>query len=121
MQTKIEFAEYFKNRTKKYAVEIIQFCKLLPNTSEVRIIKNQLIKCSTSVGANYRAACRARSDKEFYSKLCIVVEEADESIFWLEILSDSKIVGNEVKNLIKEGSEILAIAAKSRKTTGQHL
>lgn len=86
MLSNTKFAEDFKNRTKQFAVDIIKFCRTLPKSREANIIKNQLIRSSSSVASNYRAACRARSGKEFYAKLCIVVEEADESVFWLEMI-----------------------------------
>lgn len=108
-------------RTKQFAVDVIKFCQKLPKTREANIISNQLIRCSTSVASNYRAACRARSAKEFYAKLCIVVEEADESIFWLEMLETTKITKEGIEHLISEGTEILSIAAKSRKTSGLNL
>ena len=111
------FAEEFKQRTKLFALEIIKFSRTLSKTDEALIIKEQLLRSSFSVAANYRAVCRARSDAEFYSKLCIVVEEADESVFWLEILIESEInSGQQSKTLLKEMNEILAIVSKSKKT-----
>ena len=111
------FAEEFKQRTKFFALEIIKFSRTLAKTDEALIIKKQLLRSSFSVAANYRAVCRARSDAEFYSKLCIVVEEADESVFWLEILIESEIIsGQQSKTLLKEMNEILAIVSKSKKT-----
>ncbi|MES2762003.1 MAG: four helix bundle protein [Bacteroidota bacterium] len=80
----LNFAEEFKTKTKKFAIDIIIFCKSLPKSDEGFIIKKQLIRSATSVAANYRAVCRARSDAEFFSKLSIVVEEADESVFWMK-------------------------------------
>lgn len=121
MNSNIEFAEAFKKRTKKFIVEIIKFCRKLPKSRETFIITDQLIRCSTSVGSNYRAACRARSGKEFYSKLCIVVEEADESVYWLEIIEAINIAEDDVNDLIIEGTEILSIVATSRKTAGNKL
>lgn len=113
--TKVEFAESLQRRTKNFAVDVIKMYRKLPKNEEARIIGRQLLKSATSVAANYRAACRARSTKEFYAKLSIVVEEADESIFWMEILTESEIYSVE-KELLKEGNEILAVMAKSRKT-----
>lgn len=121
-KSKTRFAEIFKKRTKDYAIEIIKFCRKLPSTREVSIISNQLLRAATSVASNYRAACRARSKKAFYSKMCIVVEEADEVVFWLEIIRDANIHEEKgFQHLIDEGGEILAIVAKSRKTAGQNL
>jgi len=91
-QTNIEFAEKFKTRTKKFVVDNIKFFRTLPKTEEAKIIGRQLLRSSSSVGANYRAACRARSQAEFHSKLSTVVEEADESIFWMEVLMDAEVV-----------------------------
>lgn len=113
----LNFAEEFKVRTKKFAVDVIAYCKSLPKSDEAFIIKKQLIRSATSVAANYRAVCRARSDAEFFSKLSIVVEEADESAFWIEIIKDADIsVSKETTNLLKEATEILKIVSKSRKT-----
>lgn len=121
MASNTDFAEAFKKRTKEYAVDIIKFCRDLPKNRETDIINHQLIRCSSSVASNYRAACRARSAKEFYAKLCIVVEEADECVFWLEMLQAINAVNTQIEDLIEEGIEILSIAATSRKTTGKKL
>ena len=111
------FAEEFRNRTKKQAVEIIKYCKTLPKSDESFIVKKQIIRSSTSVAANYRAACRARSENEFFSKLSIVVEEADETEFWLEIIKEAEIDSSKkTDELLKESREILKIMSKSRKT-----
>lgn len=113
--SKVEFAENLKKRTKKFAIEIIFLYRRLPKTEEARIIGKQLLRSATSVASNYRAVCRARSDNEFFAKISIVVEEADETIFWLELLSESKIYEIE-KELIQEANEIQAIMSASRKT-----
>ena len=113
--SKSEFAEAFKKRTKKFAIDIIFLYRRLPKTEEAKIIGHQLIKAATSVASNYRAACRGRSDNEFYSKLSIVVEEADETVFWLEVLIESKVYNVEAA-IMKEANEILAIVSASRKT-----
>jgi len=111
-----------KERTKDFALLIIALYRMLPKTGEGRIIGNQLLRCGTSVGSNYRAACRGRSDRVFYSKLCIVVEEADETVFWLEILDEAHMIPNEkVRPIINEAREVLAIMASSRKTAGKRL
>ncbi len=91
-------------RTKKFALENIRFFQRLPKTDEARIIGKQLLRSATSVASNYRAACRSRSKQEFYSKICIVVEESDETLFWLELISDSGIQNNDKTNLINERS-----------------
>jgi len=92
----------------------------LPNTSEARIIGNQLLLCGSSVGANYRAVCRARSRADFISKVGIVVEEADEAVFWLELLVESIAPTSGVTLLMKEANEWLAIFAASQLTAKQH-
>jgi len=79
-------SDELKRRTKKFSIGIIDLFRSLPKSEENRIIGRQLLRCSTSVGANYRAACRARSSAEFYAKLCIVVEEVDETLYWMEIM-----------------------------------
>jgi len=80
-----------KAKTKKFAVDIIHYCNTLPNSQATRTISYQLIKSATSKGANYAAACRGRSKAEFHSKIGIVVEEADESQYWLELIEDTNI------------------------------
>ena len=115
---KDEFVEKFRQRTKKLALDVIRFSQTLPKTEEATIIKRQLLRSATSVGANYRAACRARSSAEFYSKISIVIEEADETLFWLELLEESgATTKNYVEGLMKEASEILFVLAKARKNT----
>lgn len=104
---RIDFAEVFKKRTKKFVVDNIKFFRTLPKTEEAKIIGRQLLRSSSSVGSNYRAACRARSKAEFHSKLSTVVEEADESVFWMEVLIEAEIVNKEsVTYLLQEGNEI---------------
>lgn len=115
--SKIEFAEQLKSRTKKFAIEIIKLCKDFPQNSASFVVSKQLIKASTSVASNYRAACRARSTAEFYAKICIVTEEADETVFWLEITIETDIINNSKSiALLKESNELLAIFSKSKKT-----
>ena len=118
---KTDFAEAFRNRTKKFVVDNIKFFRTLPKTEEAKIIGRQLLRSSSSVGANYRAACRARSQAEFHSKLSIVVEEADESAFWMEILVEADIVKpSELTYLSDEANQILKIVADSRKTVSKN-
>src|SRR5205823_2388238 len=85
-------AEELKARTKEFAKRIIRVCRSLPNTQEARLIQNQLFRCGTSVGANYRAVCRARSRADFVAKMGIVLEETDESQYWLELLTETGIL-----------------------------
>jgi len=114
---KIDFAEAFRKRTKKFVVDNIKFYRTLPKTEEAKIIGRQLLRSSSSVGANYRAACRSRSQAEFHSKLSTVVEEADESAFWMEVLIEAEIVNeSELTYLLDEANQILKIVSASRKT-----
>ena len=106
-----------KKRTKEFAKNIIHLCRNLPTNREGRLIGNQLFRSGTSVAANYRAACRGRSKAEFVSKLAIVEEEADESLFWLELIKEMEILkGSVVDALMKESNEIIAIIVSSIKT-----
>ena len=106
-----------KNKTKEFAKKVIELCRELPNNREGRLIGNQLFKSGTSVAANYRAACRGRSKAEFISKLGIVLEEADETLFWLELIDEMAIHGgSSVGLLIQECDEITAIMVTSIKT-----
>jgi four helix bundle protein len=110
-------SEEMKTRTKKFAIQIIKRCRLLPKNREGRLIGDQLFRSGTSVAANYRAACRARSRAEFISKLGIVEEEADERLFWLELIQELKLCqDNLVPSLMKEGNEILSIVVSSINT-----
>lgn len=84
--------EELKDRTKRFSLLILKLVEKFPNSISNRIVINQIVKSATSVGANYRAVCRARSDREFVAKLNIVLEEADESQFWLEVISEMKWV-----------------------------
>lgn len=114
---RVDFAEMFKDRTKKFVVDNIKFYRTLPKTEEAKIIGRQLLRSSSSVGANYREACRARSRAEFHSKLSTVVEEADESVFWMEILIEAEIVKPVALHYLSdEANQILKIASASRKT-----
>jgi four helix bundle protein len=106
-----------KDRTKRFALSIMELIELMPNTISGRVIANQLIKSGTSVGANYRAVCRARSDKEFISKMQIVLEETDETSYWLEIIQSKKWISDEILNpVLTEANELTAIFVSSLKT-----
>lgn len=112
-----DFAEEFKARTKRFGARTYRVVESLRGGS-ARVLGKQLLRCATSVGANYRAACRARSPAEFRSKLGIVEEECDEAIYWLEMLIDTKIVPAErLSDLIDEANEILAIVVTSINTS----
>jgi four helix bundle protein len=109
-----------RQRTKQFALRVMNLVDALPNTVRGRCIANQLVRSGTSVGANYRAVCRARSRKEFVSKLGVVVEEADESAFWMELIAESGLMtAKRVGDLLREANEIVAITAKARKTAAR--
>jgi len=112
-----------QKRTKEFAVDIINLSKLLPNNSIGWTVTNQIIRSGTSVGANYRAVCRAKSDRDFISKMETVIEEADETLFWLEIIEEAKIINEniEIKRLQKEADELVAIFVSSAKTVKKRL
>ena len=116
--TKEEFNENFRRRTKKFAVDVINYLSGLPPLKSMRVIDYQLTKSATSISANYRAACRGRSKAEFHAKISIVVEEADESQFWLEMIEDLKIDNSdELKRLQNEALEILKVCSKARRNS----
>ena len=104
-------------RTKKFALRIMKLVGALPKTVQGRAISNQLMRSGTSVAANYRAACRARSKREFIAKLGTMEEEADESAFWLELIIEGRLLpGKLITPLLQESSELVAIAAASKRT-----
>lgn len=106
-----------KLRTKRFAIDVIRLVAELPCTIEGRAIGSQLVRSGTSIGANYRAACRGKSKADFIAKLGIVEEESDESCYWLEILIEAAVVpSDKVEGLLKEANEITAIIVSSRKT-----
>ena len=116
-----EKAEELKMRTFQFAVSIVKLVRELPTTSEARRIGGQLFDAGTSVAANYRAACKARSHAEFIAKIGIVLEEADESDFWLHLLVATSIVPETtVKSHRCEASELSAIFTASHKTATLH-
>lgn len=107
----------FKQRTKDFAHRCVKLSLSLPKTQLGKHIANQLIRCSTSVAANYRASCLAQSKDSFIAKLSIVLEEADESCFWLEFIIDENVMKKEVlMPLFNEAKELTAIIYASRKT-----
>ncbi|MCX5867483.1 MAG: four helix bundle protein [Proteobacteria bacterium] len=115
-------SEELKKRTKKYAIEIIKLVQSLPKDMVAEVIGKQLLRSGTSVGANYRSACRARSKADFISKMKIVEEEADESLYWLELLEEAEIFKNEsLAKIMKETTELLSIAVASVQTARKHL
>ena len=109
--------EELKKRVKQFGLRIIKLVAALPKSIEGRAIANQLIRSGTSVGANYRAACKGRSKAEFIAKLGIVEEEADESVYWMELIIEGNLLQKSaVEPLLKEANEIVAIMAASRKS-----
>ncbi|MCY1659576.1 MULTISPECIES: four helix bundle protein [Chryseobacterium] len=106
------YNQIFAQRTKTLAINIINSLSDLPYSDKVSVIRKQIFRSASSVAANYRAMCRARSDKEKYAKICIVVEEADETVFWLEVIQEvniaSKIMTDELMN---ESLEILKVTS----------
>lgn len=110
-----EFNELFRARTKKTALSIIAIVSDLKYSDALSVIIKQLIRSVTSVAANYRAVCRARSEKEKYAKLCIVVEEADETLFWIEMLIDGGFITEEKLSALRnESEEILKVMSSYR-------
>lgn len=107
-----------KRRTKEFAKRIIKLCRSLPDSWEARRVSDQLFRAGTSVGANYRAACRARSKSEFVSKLSIVLEETDESLYWLEIIAETKLLQEKLLlSLMQEGTELVGILVSTINTS----
>ena len=106
-----------QQRTKQFALNIIQLTESLPSTRAGNVLGKQLLRSATSVGANYRSACRARSRADFVSKINITEEEADESMYWLELITESKLMKKEnVSPLLQEANELTAIFTASGKT-----
>ena len=112
-----QFGEEIKTRTKAFAVRIIKFYKRLPKTDEARVLGRQVLRSGTSVAANYRAVCRAKSQADFISKMGTVVEEADESLLWLELFEDAELIPpGKLKDLKEEAEELLRIFSRSLNT-----
>jgi four helix bundle protein len=106
-----------QNRTKQFALRALKLVDALPRTAAGRAISSQLVRAATSVGANYRSACRVRSRVEFTAKLGIALEEADESLYWLELVRDGKLLPeSKLSLLLKEADELTAILASGRKS-----
>src|SRR5438552_12655951 len=106
-----------RDRTKAFAVRIVRLYRSLPYRTDAQVLGKQLIRSGTAVAANYRAACRARSKAEWVAKIGVVVEEADETLFWLEMLMDCEIVAAErLKELLTEAHELSALFTASQRT-----
>ncbi len=109
--------QQFKRRTKQFALRIIRLTESLPSGRTASVLGRQLLRAGTSVRANYRASCRAKSRADMRAKLAIVEEEADESLYWMELLIEAGLVPEKrLKNLMREGDEILAMTVSSIKT-----
>ncbi len=114
-------SEELKARTKAFAVRVVKMTEALPPTRAADMVARQLLRSATSVAANYRAACRARSHREFVAKIGVVTEEADESLYWLEILVQAEIIPEaKLKSLIQEANELTAIFTASSYTARQN-
>jgi four helix bundle protein len=112
-----EFNELFRNRTKFLALKIITLLSPLKYSDALGVMRKQIIRSSTSVASNFRAACRARSENEKFAKLCIVVEEADETLFWLEMLVEAQFISKKFASpLEQEATEIIKVMSSFRKT-----
>jgi four helix bundle protein len=110
-------AEALKRRTKQFALDIIAFVRTLPNNDTTNVVGRQVLRAATGLGANYRAACRGRSRADFVSKIGIVLEEADESAFWLELIAEGRLSSSKlVYELLEEANQLSAIFAASRIT-----
>ena len=110
-------ADELKIRTKEFAKRVIKLCRRLPRTEEGYLIRRQIFRSGTSVGANYRAACRARSRADFVSKIGIVLEEADETLYWLEIIVETEILAKKLLGpLMQENDELVSIFVASLNT-----
>ena len=115
---KHEFIEQMKQRTKEFAKQIIGIYRTLPDTGEAKIIGNQLLRAGCSIGANYRATCRAGSNTEYFSKLSTTVEEADATLFRLELIEESEILSSDLINPVKtENEELLSFLSKAGKNS----
>ena len=117
-QGSLKKADDLRRRTKSFAIRIVRLFRSLSRASDAQTLGKQVLRSGTSVAANYRAVCRARSKAEFISKMGIVVEEADETVFWLEILPETGVVpAGRVSDLQKEAHELLAIFSASLRTS----
>jgi len=109
--------EELRERTKQFAIRVIRLFRALPNVTDAQIMGKQLLRCGTSVGANYRAVCRSRSKAEFIARLGVVAEEADESLFWLELIEETKVLNPKLlEEILKEAKALSAIFSASLKT-----
>ena len=111
-------AEELRERTKQFAIRIVRLFRALPRTADAYVMGKQLLRCGTSVAANYRAVCRARSRSEFIARIGIVAEEADESVLWLELIEETGVLKpKQLEAISKEARELAAIFSASQKTS----
>ncbi len=116
MEKQVQFNDYFREATVINALQIVYLYREFKSSEEMRILGKQLLRSATSVAANFRAACRARSVAEHYSKMCIVVEECDETLFWLELIKSSKLVNSQqLTTCIEETKKLLMSFSRARK------
>lgn len=114
-------AEKLRLRTKRFALAVIKLFQSLPKTEEARLLGRQVLRSGTAIAANYRAAGRARSKAEFVAKVGVVVEEVDETVFWLELLLEAGIVAEaRLRDLLAEANELVAIFSASHRTARSH-
>ncbi len=117
METQTPIAMELRSRAKRFAVAIVKLADSIPTTPAGRVIANQVLRSATSAGANYSAACKARSHADFVAKIAIVVEEADETLYWLELLRDAGLVpAPRLERLLNEANELVAIFSASQIT-----
>jgi len=110
-----------RRRTKEFAKRVIKLCRCMPATEEARLIRNPLFRSGTSVGANYRAACRGRLRADFIAKMGIVLEETDESLYWMELITETEIMKRELLlPLMEEAEQLVAIWVASLNTAKNH-
>ena len=110
-----------KKRTQKFAVDIIKFIETLPSGKAINVLSNQLLRSASSVGANYRSACKGKSSADFINKITICEEEADESIYWLDLMIESELIKSELLSVLKkEATELTAIFTAIGKTAKEN-
>ncbi len=110
-------SEALRERTKTFAIRIVKLFRALPRSADAYVMGKQLLRSGTAVAANYRAACRARSKPEFVAKIGIVVEEADETVFWLELLTESGVINRmRMESILAEANELVRIFSASQQT-----
>ena len=114
----LQKAAELKQRSKSFAIRIVRLFRSLPHSPDAQTLGKQVLRSGTSVAANYRAVCRARSKAEFIAKMGVVVEETDETVFWLELLGETEVVNpSRTEELLKEANELLAVFGASLRTS----